>query len=282
MDVISSHQAGVCQAVATAGTAMTEMHLKQLSNLTSDIRLAYDGDDAGVAATERAIMMAGDLGINLTVISDYGGAKDPDELIQKGPELWQAAVEKRTPAVDFLLKKYEEKLNLSTGAGKREYSDMAMKLLKFVSDAVERKHYEQIVAKKLDVTVEDLRAKKIKDGSKKHLKDVKTVIKNEELRGIEDRLLAVMVYGGLTGTDSNLEIPTDEVRLGELEMVFERWYSGWTEKDLKTEVEDLKARRVVELKKQQIEILSAELQKYEDDEEKTAEILAKIVALQKG
>jgi DNA primase len=227
-------------------------------------------------------MMAGDLGINLTVISDYGGAKDPDELIQKGPELWQAAVEKRTPAVDFLLKKYEEKLNLSTGAGKREYSDMAMKLLKFVSDAVERKHYEQIVAKKLDVTVEDLRAKKIKDGSKKHLKDVKTVIKNEELRGIEDRLLAVMVYGGLTGTDSNLEIPTDEVRLGELEMVFERWYSGWTEKDLKTEVEDLKARRVVELKKQQIEILSAELQKYEDDEEKTAEILAKIVALQKG
>ena len=282
MDVISSHQAGVKEAVATSGTAMTEMHLKQLSNLTSDIRLAYDGDDAGVAATERAIMMAGDLGINLTVISDYGGAKDPDELIQKGPELWQAAVEKRTPAVDFLLKKYEEKLNLSTGAGKREYSDMAMKLLKFVSDAVERKHYEQIVAKKLDVTVEDLRAKKIKDGSKKHLKDVKTVIKNEELRGIEDRLLAVMVYGGLTGTDSNLEIPTDEVRLGELEMVFERWYSGWTEKDLKTEVEDLKARRVVELKKQQIEILSAELQKYEDDEEKTAEILAKIVALQKG
>ena len=44
MDVISSHQAGVKQAVATSGTAMTEHHLKALSKLTSDIRLAYDGD----------------------------------------------------------------------------------------------------------------------------------------------------------------------------------------------------------------------------------------------
>ncbi len=82
MDVISSHQAGVKEAVATSGTAMTEQHLKSLANLTTDIRLAYDGDAAGVRATERAIMMAGDLGIDLTVISNYHGAKDPDELIQ--------------------------------------------------------------------------------------------------------------------------------------------------------------------------------------------------------
>ena len=61
MDVISSHQAGVKEAVATSGTAMTEMHLKALAKLTSDIRLAFDGDEAGVNATERAIKMAGGL-----------------------------------------------------------------------------------------------------------------------------------------------------------------------------------------------------------------------------
>ncbi|MCG5125898.1 DNA primase, partial [Candidatus Saccharibacteria bacterium] len=66
MDVISSHQAGVQEAVATSGTAMTENHLKILSRLTSDIRLAYDGDAAGVAATERAILMASKLGISLS------------------------------------------------------------------------------------------------------------------------------------------------------------------------------------------------------------------------
>ena len=113
MDVISSHQAGVKEAVATSGTAMTEQHLKTLSKLTTDIRLAYDGDAAGVKATERAIMMAGDLGLDLTVISDYHGAKDPDELIQKDPKLWQDAVNSKIPAVDWLLHKYEETLDLS-------------------------------------------------------------------------------------------------------------------------------------------------------------------------
>jgi DNA primase len=120
MDVISSHQAGVKEAVATSGTAMTEQHLKALSNLTSDIRLAYDGDAAGVKATERAIMMAGDLGVNLTVISNYHGAKDPDELIQKDPALWQAAVSERIPAVDWLLSKYEENLDLRLAPDKRQ------------------------------------------------------------------------------------------------------------------------------------------------------------------
>ena len=90
MDVISSHQAGVKTAVATSGTAMTDQHLKILSNLTSDIRLAYDGDEAGVKAAERAIEMAGDLGLDLSIISDYHGAKDPDELIQNPHDIKEA------------------------------------------------------------------------------------------------------------------------------------------------------------------------------------------------
>ena len=143
MDVISSHQAGVKEAVATSGTAMTEQHLKMLSRLTSDIRLAYDGDAAGVKATERAIMLAGDLGIDITVISNYHGAKDPDELIQKDPLLWQKAVEERVPAVEWLLTKYEENLNLRFAPDKKKYSDVTLKLLSYVKDEVERASYEE-------------------------------------------------------------------------------------------------------------------------------------------
>ena len=54
MDVVSSHQAGVRTAVATAGTAMTEHHIRAIARLSGDIRLAYDSDEAGLAATERA------------------------------------------------------------------------------------------------------------------------------------------------------------------------------------------------------------------------------------
>jgi DNA primase len=161
MDVISSHQAGVHEAVATGGTAMTENHLKELARRTNDIRLAYDGDKAGVAAAERAIMMAGGMGISLSIISDYDGAKDPDELIQRGPELWQRAVEQAVPAMDWLLGKYEERCDMKSARGKREFSDMAVTMLGFVKDPVEYEHYEQVVAGRLGVSVEALRNKEL-------------------------------------------------------------------------------------------------------------------------
>ena len=69
--------------VATSGTAMTTQHLKSLSRLAGRIRLAFDGDRAGVNATERVINLAQEVGVELEVVSLPDGVKDPDELIQK-------------------------------------------------------------------------------------------------------------------------------------------------------------------------------------------------------
>lgn len=286
MDVISSHQAGVREAVATSGTAMTEHHLKTLSRLTTDVRLAYDGDAAGVKATERAIMLAGQLGVNLSVISDYHGAKDPDELIQKDPELWKKAVKDCLPAVDWLLDKYEENLDLSTGAGKREYSDIAMKLLKSVPDAVERKHYEQLVARKLDCSVEDLRAKKINETTRRLRKPSVELTQDTEekvLQGLQDNLQAILVYGGVTGI-RGVELPDDEARLGELEMVFEARYQGWAATALEKEAKELLRRYKTEMAKQEVRRLNLELEKLgesEADQQRQEEILRKIMVLKR-
>lgn len=280
MDVISSHQAGVKQAVATSGTAMTEQHLKILSRLTNDVRLAYDGDEAGVKATERAINLAGKLGVNLSVISDYHGAKDPDELIQRGTELWHEAVRNCRPAVDWLLDKYEERLNLATGQGKREYSDVAMKLLSYLEDPVERKHYEQKVAKRLDVSVEDLRAKKMGDEKPKRLKEIKNGEAAPAIKALEDNLLAIMIYGGEAGSTVELEVPEDEVRLQELELVFENRYAGWSEENLLKEAKELFRRYREEEKIQKIAELTQKLESAEGEEEE--EILREIQRLQKG
>lgn len=290
MDVISSHQAGVKEAVATSGTAMTENHLKILSRLTSDIRLAYDGDEAGVKAAERAIMLAGKIGISLSVISGYGQAKDPDELIKIDPKLWQKCVEDRMPAVDWILKKYETKLNLMTGPGKKEYSDLAMKIISYIEDPVEKKHYEQMVARKLDVTVEDLQAKKIQVETVR-LKPVVTKGQGEVLDGgsealntlktLEDSLQAILVYGGAVGQEIGLEIPEDETRLEELSLIFDEKYAGMSEDALKKETMNLNARYREELRKRKISELTEQLTQVESDEEKTMEILKQIEQLRK-
>ncbi|MBR2710183.1 DNA primase [Candidatus Saccharibacteria bacterium] len=287
MDVISSHQAGVKEAVATSGTAMTEQHLKILSNLSSDIRLAYDGDAAGIKATERAIMLAGDLGIDLTVISNYHGAKDPDELIQKDPALWQQAVEERVPAVDWLLNKYEENLNLRLAPDKKKYSDIALKLLSYVKDEIERAAYEEKVAKKLGVEVSILREKgerlnkKLEQSaSHKYLKKPKTDFKPDHIKKIEDSLLALKVYGGITNTKIPLDIPEDETRLDELELIFNRDHESIANPNYEQEATDLLKRYNLEIKKHRIKSLNEKLASLDEESEEYSDILKEIVELQ--
>lgn len=286
MDVISSHQAGVKEAVATSGTAMTEQHLKILSNLTSDIRLAYDGDSAGVKATERAIMLAGDLGIDLTVISDYHGAKDPDELIQKDPKLWQDAVNHRIPAVEWLLDKYENSLDLDSAPDKRKYSDIALKLLSYVKDEIERASYEEKVAKKLRIDVEILREKgdrlekKLQQSTRRYLKKPKTDFKSEYLTKLENSLLALKLFGGITKTKIPLEVPTDETRIDELELVFAREHEV-SNTDLEKEARELLSRYQKELNKIKIAELNEKLEALDEDSEEFESTLRKIRDLQK-
>ena len=198
MDVISSHQAGVNQAVATAGTAMTEMHLKSFSRLTKDIRLAYDGDEAGVRAAERAISMASKFGIYLSVIDDYHGCKDADELIQKDPKLWQEAVENYQPALEWLLEKYVGKYNLKTEKGFQEYATESKRLIDQIDpeDVVLREKYERIVADRLGISLEAFRAKKIAQPEKKKLK--KANISGDAVMEskVEKNLAALKIHGG--------------------------------------------------------------------------------------
>lgn len=159
LDVISSHQAGIRQVVATAGTAMTDEHLKSISKFSPNLRLAYDADKAGVAAAERAIKIAARLGVELSVISGYDDAKDPDELIQKDPALWQQAIDNYQPAVDWLLGVYEAKLDLASAAGKKKYSTVALDLINNLPDPVEKEHYFNLVSEKLHSTVDALKNK---------------------------------------------------------------------------------------------------------------------------
>lgn len=174
LDVVSSHQAGVRAAVATAGTALTEYQLKALRRLSPQVRLAFDGDKAGVAATERAIPIASGLDISLTVISLPDGAKDPDELIQQGVALWEQAIEAAEPAVDWVIKQYAARENLKTAEGKRLFSTAALAVIRALHDPVEQSHYQQVVATMTGASITAVQAKMTAGGEevKKPLKQV--------------------------------------------------------------------------------------------------------------
>ena len=168
LDVIASHQAGVKQTVATAGTAMTEQHLKALGRFTQNVRLAFDQDVAGLAATERAIPIAAKTGVSLSIIDV--DAKDPDELIQKDPKAWEKVVTKPKYALDWLVEQYQKRLDIKSAQGKRELSDVVLKLVSGLEDKVEQDHYIVQLAKLIDVSPDALRTKLGKPTSSKPLK----------------------------------------------------------------------------------------------------------------
>lgn len=159
MDVVSSHQAGVRPVVATAGTALTEHHVRALRRLTGSIRLAFDGDKAGIAATERAIPIASRFGVDLSVSTLPDGVKDPDELIQKDAALWQQAIDRAVPAVDWILDQYQQREDLSTAVGKRNFTSASLAVVRTLGDPVEREHYEQKIASMVGSSLEAVRAK---------------------------------------------------------------------------------------------------------------------------
>ena len=158
LDVISSHQAGVRQVVATAGTALTEQHLKGLSRFSGDIRLSFDADKAGLAATERAIPIASKVKVSLSIITIPSG-KDPDELIQQDPAAWVSAIESPSYALDWLIERYQQILDISSAEGKRKFSDIMLPVVRNLNDAVERDHYLNKIAELIAVSRQALEQK---------------------------------------------------------------------------------------------------------------------------
>ena len=274
MDVISSHQAGVCQAVATAGTAMTEMHLKSFARMTKDIRLAYDGDEAGIRAAERAISMASKFGIYLSVIDDYHGCKDADELIQKDPKLWQEAVQNYRPALEWLLEKYITKYDLKTEKGFQEYATEAKRLIDQIdpADTILREKYERIVADRLGISLEAFRAKKVATPGKK-LKKANVVKSTTVVSRAEKNLAALALHEVDLG-----DFEARKFDKNELELIFEEQYGDWKKEDLQKEANNLIAKALKERREAERRELEEQIRQAEEkgDEALENELLQKM------
>ena len=145
---------------------------------------------------------------------------------------------------------------------------------------MERKHYEQMVARKLEVTVEDLKEKKVQVETVrlKPVKEVNEATSPSILKVLENDLLAILVYGGTAGAEIDLEIPTDEVKLEELSLIFEEKFAKKGETELLKLSQELRQRYEVERNKEKKKQLIQELESCEDEERMT-EILKEIERL---
>jgi len=201
MDVISSHQVGISQVVATAGTAMTEFHLKALVRLSNHICLSFDGDKAGLAATERAIPIAQKVGVDLTIVTLPDSAKDPDELIKQDPNLWQQAINSAEPAIDWLIKKYSLREDLTSAAGKRRFTTAALAVVRMLHDSVEQEYYVSKIAKLSDSSTDALKDKLATVNEAPQELHKKTISSHETVidpSSYQDNLLAVALIDGAT------------------------------------------------------------------------------------
>lgn len=263
LDVISSHQAGVKNVVATAGTAITEYHLRALSRFTQDVRLAFDADKAGITATERAISIASNMGINLSIIVMPEGAKDPDELIQKDVGLWQKAMDSPRDAVEWLLDTYAKRFDLQTADGKRRASDQALAVVRTIEDPVLREHYMRKIAERVDSSLGALEAKLQQQPGRQRqvvqksvqpsqngpdkftyqdhllalaweyqeLRDSLSKLTPEDFAGQTRQAVAAAIMGSAQGKVAQQGLQSDDiqVKIGELELIVETKYPTLTD-----------------------------------------------------
>lgn len=157
MDVISMHQAGFTNAVASLGTALTSGHASLLKRYTQEVLLLYDSDDAGVRAALRAIPILREAGVTSRVVN-LRPHKDPDEFIKAlGAEEYEKRIEQAENSFLFEIRLLSEEYDLKDPAGKTEFAnETAKKLLQF-SEELERDNYIEAIADKYGMGFENLR-----------------------------------------------------------------------------------------------------------------------------
>ncbi|MBO4809651.1 MAG: DNA primase [Lachnospiraceae bacterium] len=157
MDVISMHQAGFTQAVASLGTAFTAEQAVLLKRYTDSVLLAYDSDGAGTKAALRAIGMLREAGLSGKVIN-MKPCKDPDEFIKTyGADAFKERMDNAENSFFFEIRILEGQYNLNDPEDKtRFHRSIAEKLCEF-EEEVERENYIQAVADKYHIGFDNLR-----------------------------------------------------------------------------------------------------------------------------
>jgi DNA primase len=155
LDVISSFQAGIGNAVAIKGSALTEGHVRLLKRFTERIIFALDSDMAGDAAARRGIEIADSVGLDMKVVTIPSG-KDPDEAARENPGLLKKAIKEAVPVYDYFLSSALKRFDVTTAFGKKKISEELIPVIAKIENPVVQNHYVKKIAKTIDTSEDSI------------------------------------------------------------------------------------------------------------------------------
>ena len=188
MDVISLHQAGFKNAIATLGTSLTASQVKIISRYCEEVLISYDSDLPGQKASERAINLLKSNGMKVKVIS-IPNYKDPDEFLKaqgkSGTVKFRDLVKESKSDLEYKLSNLKSSVDLTTSEGKIKYLTEASKILASSGNYLEREVYASIISSEIDV-----RKSVVLIQIEKYIKNLKSKAKKDEMKNIEKKLSA--------------------------------------------------------------------------------------------
>lgn len=156
MDVITAHQAGYKNIIASSGTALTLEQLNLIKRYSDKIYFAFDADAAGQMAADRGIREAMRLDLNIKVIEVPKG-KDPDECIRQYPREWEAAVKSAKPFMQYFFDKTFLNLDVDNIEHKRRAAQKILPLVTSLANPIDREHWFRLLSEAIKISEKSLR-----------------------------------------------------------------------------------------------------------------------------
>ncbi len=209
LDVVSLHAAGIENAVASLGTALTDEQARVMAKYTKQIILAYDSDEAGQRAAHRAMGIFSKVGLDVRILQ-MKGAKDPDEYIKKfGPDRFRQLIKQSSTGFEYKFQTVLARYNIEEPADKIKAAAELCGIIARTYSSTEREIYIASAAERLGLSPDSLR------------KDVDTVIRrnikeSRQQEGQQARLSAMGLRDKINpDTASNIKAASaEEIILG--------------------------------------------------------------------
>lgn len=260
MDTIMCHQAGYKNAVASSGTAITEMQLKNLDRLSKNLVIAYDSDNAGFSASEKAWKTGLAIGMDVK-ISPIEEGLDPADLIQKDPKKWKDTIKKSEHIIDTLIKKISNSETDKRKINQRVVSEIVPHL-KSISSSIDRDYFIKKVGEAFDISIEAItqEVNSYKDDSESGKDSIRSAHQLDEKEKFDEFTLEKRIFGVMFALEKKNQEEFKKLQEGIINIVSQEEYDRILE-SINEDLEEIIFTVENSFDEKNIEIESAELLK---------------------